>query len=354
MSTAACATDLSTRGAFAFHYEPQLSEEGLGWYSQFNLLVTHDPLPADQVARLHSQGTRVLMYEWAVAFYESRATPWQRWLLKKHSEELLNATALTGFAGSDVAPAWYFDPASPEHERERASELVHRIHAAGYDGVFLDTTTVLSVHPEARAVYEARHPDVPYDVAYSRFLVELRKKMPDIVIFTNQGYRNAENYLPYVDYDLTESLITRPQDGSFKLRPWNDPADPWNSAFFLMRTVIEPLSKQYPAVHFSHLNYIDAADRETIRVAFALARIFDSDAYTGAPHVSDEIDPIYFSDFGPPVAPRVDLEDGSVTYREFERGTIAISTATHEVNAGSITIPATAGVPRAFFFNVNR
>lgn len=227
--------------------------------------------------------------------------------------------------------------------------------------MFLDTTTIESVHPAARREYERRHPGVAYDAAFSRFLIQLRRKMPKGLIFTNQGYRSAENYLPYADFDLTESLITWPRGGSFALRPWNDPKDPWNSILFLMRNVVEPLTQRYPRVRFSHLNYIDRASPDAVRVGLAVARLFETDAYLAAPQVSDEIDPLYLYDFGAPVAPRVDRNDGDVTYRLFEHGIIAISTSVSEVTLDDVprkgehvTLPATPGEPRAFFFAVDR
>lgn len=325
-TAAAFAGDASLRrGAFAFHYEPQLSRQALQWYSRFDVLVTLDPLPPAQVETLHAAGTRLLLYEWSVAFYESRATKWQESLLRGGRSGLLNNAALTGYAGSDTAAAWYFDPQSLQCAENRAEDLLQRIAENHYDGVFLDTTTVESVHPDARREYELRHPDVPYDRAFSRFLIELRKQSPSVTIVTNQGYRDAENYLPYVDADLTESLFTAPRDGSYQLRSWNDPGDPWNSIYFLMRNLIEPLAARYPNVRFSHLNYIEKTSPETIQLAVAVARIFDGDAFTAAPSTADEIDPVYFADFGRPVAPRVDLPDGSGTYRVFERGLIGIS-----------------------------
>lgn len=106
VSVAARAEEPSLRrGAFAFHYETALTEQGLDWYSQFNVLVTHDPLPRAQVEELHARGTRVLLYEWSVAFYESRATVWQKSLLRRNRAALLNDVALTGGAGSPTAPA---------------------------------------------------------------------------------------------------------------------------------------------------------------------------------------------------------------------------------------------------------
>jgi len=344
-------TAAATRGAFAFHYEPSLTPQALEWYSRFAVVVTHDPLPRAQVARLHEAGTKVLLYEWSVAFYESRATRWQRSLIKTHA--LLNRTPLTGGAGSPTAAAWYFDPASHRFASARAADLARRVRDHDYDGVFLDTTTVESVHPDARAEYERRHPDTPYDVAFAHFLVQLRSKLgTGGVIFTNQGYRKPEFYLPYVDADLSESLITRPVGGVYKVRPWNDPADPWNSIHFLMQTVIAPLVAQYPHVHFSHLNYADGADPDVIRLVVAVAKMFGGDGYVAAPVPADEADPIYFREFGKPLSPVIDVNP-QVSYRIFEHATIAISAAREPVaiDGTEIRLPATDGTPHAFFFD---
>ena len=295
LAVAACATTSAParRGAFAFHYAPSLSEEAVAWYSQFDILVTHDPLPPDQVQRLRSAGTRLVLYEWSVAFYETRANDWQKSLLT-NGKTLLNTAPLTGGAGSTTAPAWYFDPASPGHAEERAAEIATRLRAIGYDGVFLDTTTAASVHPDARAEYEQRHPDVPYDVAYSQFLRALREKLEGGIIFTNQGYRAAEHYLPYVDWDLTESLITRPRGDGWEIRPWNDPTDPWNSIEFVLCTMIEPVAARYPHVRFGHLNYAGNEDRGMIPFVVATAQRFGGEAYVVTPDFRAEIDPVYF------------------------------------------------------------
>jgi hypothetical protein len=358
------------RGPFAFHYRPSLTKEDLLWYSQFDLLVTHDPLPRDQVDRLHAAGTRLLLYEWAVAFYESRATDWQRSLLATRNEDLLNQAPLTGASGSPTSGAWYFDPATPQHELGRATEIARRIEETGYDGVFFDTTTVENVHPEARTEYERRHPHTPYDLGFSRFLIQLRQKLPKGIIFTNQGYRSAEYYLPYADWDLTESLVTWPHNGSYQMRPWNDPADPWNSIHFLMRKVIEPAAARYPGVHFGHLNYISAPSPETIRLVVAVAQLCGGEGYVAAPSTGDEIDPVYFHNPGKPLSALVDRPDGMGTYRFFERGLIAVTAAAEKItidNLGRkglrnrftgqlicgdvITLPPAPGQPRAYFFD---
>jgi hypothetical protein len=267
----------------AFHYATPLTPQQLAWYSRFDLLVTHDPLPRAQVAALHMRGTRLLLYEWAVAFYPSRP----------HAIlPVLNAQPLLGHLGSTTAGAYYYDPATPEHARDRAVALASRLRALGYDGVFLDTTTHESVHPAALAEYARRHPDTPYDIAYARFLRSLRHELRHGVIATNQGYRAAGQILPYVDVDVTESLITVPGRG---LRPWNDPRDPWNSIAFLMHRLIEPAQRKYPRVRFVHLNYIDSLKDDSIARIVAIARSFHGDAFVTLPSlVADRPSDVYF------------------------------------------------------------
>ena len=361
-----CSTETpSRRGPFAFHYsDAALSEEALAWYSRFDVLVTHDPLPPEQVHRLHEAGTKLLFYEWAVAFYETRATDWQRSLLSHDDERLLNDSSLTGGLGSETAPAWYFDPASPGHASGRAADITERLERSGYDGIFLDTTTVESVHPEARREYERRHPDTPYDAAFARFLAQLRAARPNAILYTNQGYRQAEHYLPYVDWDLTESLILASGP-----RPWNDPGAPWQSIHFVMTNMIEPIMVRYPQVRFGHLNYIDRTDPESIRLVVAVAQLFGGEGFVASPSRADEVNAIYFRDPGKPLGPRVDSEDRQASHRYFEHGLIVVTASPqpitiandgglrlHNRNTGEVVcgreirIPA-APAPRAWFFD---
>src|ERR1043165_5050849 len=96
---AVSATAAERRGAFAFHYRAPLTPRQLRWFSRFDLLVTHDPLPRAQVAALHARGTKLLVYEWSVAFYGSLANEWQRGLRQRRPEALLNRAALRGGSG---------------------------------------------------------------------------------------------------------------------------------------------------------------------------------------------------------------------------------------------------------------
>lgn len=356
------------RGAFAFHYGPELTPERLAWYSRFELLVTHDPLPPQQVLQLRAAGTKLLFYEWTVAFYETRASSWQRSLIAEGTSNLLHDTPLKGGVGSRDARAWYFDPAADAHAAARATDLVRRLTETGYDGVFFDTTGVESVHPVARAEYERRHPGLPYDAAFARVLVELRKMRPDVVLFTNQGYRHAKHYLPHVDWDLTESLVTTADGGTHRLRRWSDAGAPWSAVGFVMQQMIEPVMQRHPKVRFGHLNYSDGSSH-VARLAVAAARLFGGDAFVVSDDLQNEIDEVYFLDLGRTTAPRVDWEGGTGAHRTFERGLVVVTSSDEAVRipveaalrdvfsrerfcAGTVSIPPASDGPRAYFFEV--
>jgi hypothetical protein len=317
------------RGAFAFHYGPPLTPRQLRWFARFDVVVTHDPLPRAQVDALHARGTKLLVYEWSVAFYGSLANAWQRALLQQHPDALLNRAGLRGGAGSADAEAWYYDPASDEHRAGRARAIARRLDDVGYDGVFLDTTTEASVHPAALAEFRARHRGADYDHEFARFLGNLRRELHGKLIFTNQGYRKADDYLPYADWDLTESLIT--WKGGVP-RPWDDPRDPWNSIRYLFVHAIAPARARYPHVRFAHLNYGGA---DVVPLVVATAKLFGDAGF-----VADRESPLYFADLGAPRTARVDEEGAS--YRLFERGVVAVNASTRPLRAGGRVVPACA------------
>jgi hypothetical protein len=296
------------RGAVAFHYGLALTQKQLEFFGKFDVLVTHDPLPRAQVETLHECGTKLALYEWTVAFYKTlvRRGSWQSHLLHNRSQ-LLNARPLRGHAGAATADAFYYDPHDDAEPRSNA--IVKRLQAIGYDGVFLDTTTFESVHPDALAEYQRRH-DEPYDAAVARFLKALREK--DVLIVTNQGYRAAEYYLPYAHYDVTESLLSR---------PWHDAANRWNSVDFLVPELILPVAERFPDVRFVHLNY--GSNVESI---VATALLFGQEAFVASQDVTDTLfSDLYFVDSGKPTGPI--QRDGLTWTRAFERGRVIVSPA---------------------------
>ncbi|HYO77911.1 MAG TPA: hypothetical protein VE010_15745 [Thermoanaerobaculia bacterium] len=299
------------RGSVAFHYGGALTAKQLAFFGRFDVLVTHDPLPREQVRALNKAGTRLALYEWSVAFYRTlvRKGTWQERLLRGDRKTLLNRRPLHGHAGAEDADAFYFDPANDQQNEQRVRAIGKRLKAVGYDGVFLDTTTFESVHPDALDEFRKRYPELLYDVAFARFLALLRKELT--LIITNQGYRAAEHYLPYADYDVTESLLSR---------PWHDPENRWNSVSFLMPQLILPAAERHPHVGFVHLNYDPAQVERTI----ATARLFGHEAYVATADINRTVySDLYFLDLG---APAGDIRrDGLTATRAFQHGTIVVS-----------------------------
>lgn len=278
MSVAALTASASERrGAVAFHYATPLTPRQLDWYAGYDVLVTHDPLPPAQVAQLHARGTKLVLYEWAVAFYASLASPWQKQLIADR-RGLLNTHPLRGHLGATDSDAYYYDPAAREHVDDRPRLLANKLRAIGYDGVFLDTTTAESVHPAALAEYRLRHPAVPYDAAFARFMKRLRAEVG--VVITNQGYRAADSLLPFVDYDISESLITYPAGGHYVMR---------RQARVLMRELIAPAKKKYPRVRFVHLNYVDSLTPEAVDKITRIARANGDEAYVTLPSITRDV-----------------------------------------------------------------
>jgi hypothetical protein len=135
-----------------------------------------------------------------------------------------------------------------------------------------------------------------------------------------------------------------------------------------MERMIEPVAAKYPHVRFGHLNYATGSPA-AIRVVVAAARLFTGDGYVAAPSVQDEIDPIYLRNWGKPVTRRFDSKDTKASWRVFEHGVIAVTSSTEPVviendtaralrnietgeisGDRKITIAATQGEPRAWFF----
>lgn len=330
MSVALLLAAAAEGGGIAFHYKTPLTPRELEWYAKFEVLVTHDPLPRAQADALRQRGTKLALYEWAVAYYDSLATPWHR------TVPILNKRPLRGHLGAADADAYYYDPASREHQQARAEFLARKVKSIGYDGIFFDVTTTEGVHPDAGVEYRRRHPDISYDEAFALFLANLRKRIPLIV--TNQGYRSAEHVLPYVDWDVTESLITQPSDGRFVMRPWNDPTFKWNSIAHLMERIAE-VRAQYPKVRYAHINYISGDD---LKAVVAIARMWDADAVVTRPDVAVMLESdLYHLDLGKG-GPRVERMSGA--YRFYEKGFIGYNGGKKTMRVEDIVIPPRTAV----------
>jgi hypothetical protein len=174
------------------------------------------------------------------------------------------------------------------------------------------------------------HPGVDYNKAQGFFLQKLRKYLTSSrILFLNQGYRHYELFLPYADFDLTESYVTLALSDRTRFRPFHVPNALWESILTPMEKLIAPASRRFPRVQFVHLGYaagpVEQASR-AIRYNYAAARLWKHDAYLMAADLRAEQDDIYFGDIGRPLtASYVHEADKSVAWREFEGGVVALN-----------------------------
>ena len=123
--------------------------------------------------------------------------------------------------------AFWYDFADPDLRAARAAHLATQVSASSYSGLFLDTLGFEHLPPDLGAVFAARHPGADYNQERASFLEALRTALgPDQILFLNQGYGHSELFLPYADFDLTESYFVGASTGKAHFRPWHDPADP--------------------------------------------------------------------------------------------------------------------------------
>jgi hypothetical protein len=325
---------LFSPGLVAFHYGAAFDRLAVEWYTRFAMLVTGGFLSREVSRKLMDRGCNLVAYEWSSAFYPGDAVSadleWQSQAVKRSSTWLLNTTPLGGGSAMAGRSALWYDFANPELRSARAAHLTARLSASGYSGLFFDTLGFEHLAPELQAVFAARHPGVDYDREQASFLETLRAAVgSDKILFLNQGYRHDESFLPYADFDLTESYFVGASAGETHFRPWYDPADMWHSIFTVIENLVAPASRRFPGVKFVHLGYAagpEATTRRAISYNYAAARLWNHNAYLVAESPAAEQDQVYFADLGRPLAPTYSHDRGQgVAWREFEGGVVALN-----------------------------
>ncbi|MDQ2730211.1 MAG: hypothetical protein M3Y56_01010 [Armatimonadota bacterium] len=355
------------RGEFAFHYATRYTAEELRWYGRFKVVVTGDFLPPDQVAQLHRAGCKLVAYEWTVALYLppwKEAGAWERGVVRDHPNWLLNPDApLFGGAGAADNPAYYYDPANAELRKWRVGHLLNAVSEHHYDGLFFDTTGFASVQSTAQETFKRRYPGGRYDAYVGLFLRDLKRTAPRVIVFTNQGYRNAADYLPYADYDLTESYMTSTggPTGTVDVEgkgartvtetlyhPWNDPDHPWDSVAHYCQVLInDPVRLHGYRSQICHLNYGEAQyvpagrarpsshggpgvfrpalDRQALYYGFAAAALMGQSSFFQPPAGVPE-DDVYFADLGRPLGATYNYDARSgIAWRVFRNGVVVVN-----------------------------
>ena len=334
LAGAALAYSKASRLTAAFHYAAAFSKRDISWYSRFELLVTGGFLSPSTTKELLQAGCRLIAYEWSSAFYpgDSVSAPfeWQSTALAHGREWLLNSDPTCGGAAVPGRVAYWYDFASAELREARAEFLAKRILENGYSGVFLDTLGFEQLPAAVRDEFRRRHPDLDYNHCQGEFLRQLRACLgPSPVIFTNQGYRSATDFLACADYDLSESAFTLASGGQTIFRAWDDAARPWDSIFLPMNRLILPAATAFPHVRFVHLNYAEgdpSVTRRAILYSYAAAKLWNQESYLVPADAALEENPVYFSDLGKPLTGTYQVDASKrIAWREFENATVVLA-----------------------------
>ena len=282
----------------------------------------------EQSGILRGGGCRLVAYEWSSAFYPgdwvSAAEPWQR---RVRTDWLLTRVPVTGGAAENGKPAQWYDFANRDLVAARADYLAGVLIRTGYDGFFFDTLGWEQLPPLVQASFIERHPGVDYNVCQGEFLSALRKRLPvGKLIFTNQGFRHSESFLPHADLDLTESYFTYVVGAETRFRPWHDPAKPWDSIRTPMIELVGAAERKFPAVRFVHVNYAYGASPRAALYSYAAAKLFGHESYLIVPASAQaEEHAVYRSSLGRPLTASFEEDvSAGATWRRFERGTVAI------------------------------
>lgn len=338
----ALAAQTSRRGSVAFHYAARFTEADLEWYTRFRILVTGAILPPEQNRALQARGTRLISYEWTSAYYPgdaSSASPQWQETMNARREWLLDREPVGGGAAEPGRRALWYDFANTGLCRARAAHLAAAVRSSGYAGVFLDTLGFEQLPTELQAAFQARHPGVDYNSAQAAFLAELRRQMGSgSILFLNQGYRRANLFLPYANFDLTESYFTAIVNGRTLFRQWS-PRDPWQGVRTPVEELVIPAARKFPNVRFVHLGYAAGTGEEirrAIRYNYAAAKLWNHESYLVTQNSKLEEDDIYFKQPGRALSRRYESSElEGAAWREFETATIAINSGPAPVIAGS-------------------
>lgn len=343
------------QGAFAFHYAYRLSESDLRWLAKFRVVVLARALPAPDVQRLQRAGVTLFLYEWLTGFYRDRHSgPWENLLVSSKPFWVLNPRGPV--AGPDnTGRAYYYDPAAPDLANAWALELSRRLDHGSAAGIFFDLVGRPSVPERLLQGYAERHPGTPFDAATAGQIRALRTARPSTLIFTNQGYRLPEFYLPLADYDLSESLMTSTEggqavevfvDGRGLVRTHETFYRSWDALRPIIASIDAAATRHNPRVRLLHLNYVaprfqptgqtrlvkggthlvvrETTDRPAIYYAFAAAKLWGHDSFSALEGVLSARDDVYFADLGNPLGQTWEERDGLLV-RYYRKGAVVVN-----------------------------
>jgi hypothetical protein len=344
----------------AFNYAAKSPLADLHFFAKFDVLVTGAILSADQLGVLRSGNVQLVVYQWSSALYPGEGGPAEhRWeqTLKAHADSwLLSPDPVSGAAAAPGKSAFWYDFGNSDLISAFAEHIRAVVQENNYRGVFLDTLGFYSMPDELQQKFRTRHRTLDYDRCQGSFLSELRRVLgAQAIIFTNQGYRRPEFFLPHADFDLIENSSTVIKaDGSTAFRPWVEKGREWESIEVPMRNLIMPASGLYPRTRFVHINYVkgdQATCERAVVYSYACAKLWDQLSFGAPPGVQRAIrSDVYFSALGAPLTSSYEEDkQAGAAWRRFENGVAAINSSSKAFRISSLNLEL-PDPPRGYVF----
>jgi hypothetical protein len=309
---------------------------------------------------LRSGNAQLVVYQWASALYPGEGGPaerqWERGL-KAHADSwLLSPDPVGGAAAAPGKSAFWYDFGNSDLISAFAGHIGTVVQQSNYRGVFLDTLGFYSLPDQLQQKFRTRHRTFNYDQCQASFLSKLRKVLgARAIIFTNQGYRRPEFFLPHADFDLIENSSTViKSDGSTGFRPWFEKGREWESIEVPMTNLIMPASRLYPRARFVHINYVNGNQgvcERAVVYSYACAKLWDQLSFAATSGVQRAIrSDVYFSSLGDPLTSSYEEDkNAGAAWRRFENGVVAINSSRKAFRISSLNLEL-ADPPRGYIF----
>lgn len=344
----------------AFNYAAKSTVADLQFFARFDLVVTGAILPPDQLRALRSAKAQLVVYQWSSALYPGEGGAaehaWEHKLKVNADSWLLSRNAVGGAAASPGKTALWYDFGNSDLIAAFAEHIRALVQKNDYQGVFLDTLGFYSLPDQLQREFRKRHQTSEYDRCQGSFLSKLREVLgPKAIIFTNQGYRRAEFFLPHADFDLIENSSTSIKSGGkTSFRPWHEKGVAWESIEVPMNQLIMPASRLYPRTQFVHINYVDGdqgACQRAVDYSYACAKLWNQLSFVAPPGVQRAIhSEVYSRNLGAPLTSSYEEDkDVGVAWRRFQNGVVAINSSrkVYRISSLKLELP---DPPRGYIF----
>ena len=354
------------RGLYATgRADPDGAEQA--WLSRFAIVESGDlwdsPGPAQR--ELMRRGVRVLGYDWMPAMYHyldgSPDPPLAAWLYRNRDWASLNPQGPFPHCeeeGYDWCEDYYFDYGHSRVRNRKARAVAGALEK--YSGVFFDWAPGVFIEEDVYAplqqTFARRHPDLTYQEAVGHFYQTLRARVGDGLVVTNQGFRNAENVLPHVDWDITESYATTdmylgrrlnvlgrgrvdvpdtiyfPVSADFRRGSLSDTLEWLHYLDRVGRAYGGPRFQGFIYLNYAAPSFVPVGNglwraevpKNAILYGYAVPRLLGYTAYTEVPfdHTLERF-PVYQADLGRPLGTRYEKQGGAYV-RFYQNGLVLV------------------------------